>query len=101
MNYQIIQDLLITLITKLIKADRPQKIISALILCRCLIEISQSFNYQSMLSLLNVHYDEEKQSYQEYNVIASILPNSKYALLQLDLFFYTSTGLGYLLLTVP
>ena len=89
MNYQILENLLITLITKLIEADRPQKIISALILCRCLIENSQSFNSQSLLPLFNVHYNEETQTYQEYNTVVSILPNSKYALFQLDLFFYT------------
>ena len=70
-----------TLITKLNEANRPQKIISTLILCRCLMDISTSFSSQNLLSLLNVHYDQEKQTFQEFHTVVSILPNFEYVLL--------------------
>ena len=44
-------------------------------------DISSSFSSQNLLSLLNVHYDQEKQTFQEFHTVVSILPNFKYVLL--------------------
>lgn len=56
----------------------PEKILSGLILCRSLMEISDVICDEIILSLLCVQYDEENERCYEYDTINSKLPSFEY-----------------------
>ena len=57
----------------LICTEQPQRILSSLILCRILMNITESFSDEKILLPLCVQYYEEKQQCHEYEIIASNL----------------------------
>ena len=62
-----------TLVETLNNTVLSKKIISGLILCRCLMEISKSYGCKSILSLLSVQYDQERKLCYEYDTVVSLL----------------------------
>ena len=62
-----------TLVEALNNTVSSKKILSGLILCRCLMEISKSYGCKSILSLLSVQYDQENKVCFEYDTVMSLL----------------------------
>lgn len=76
---QIFVNILMSLTRKLsCTLPTPEKILSGLILCRSLMEISDVVYDEAILSLLCVQYDEENEQCYEYETIASKLPSFEY-----------------------
>ena len=78
---QIIQSQLECSLSEVESSDHPSKILSGLVLCRCLVEISQSRLsgnvLKRLLLTLAVSYDETKSSCPEFDIITSAINNPK------------------------
>ena len=78
---QIFQNQLECLLAYVKESAHPLKILSGIVLCRCLIEISQNRLAPEVITRLlltmTVNFDEAKSYYLEFDIVKSAINNSK------------------------
>ncbi|XP_019852637.1 PREDICTED: uncharacterized protein LOC109582396 [Amphimedon queenslandica] len=79
---EVIRNQLECLLANVEERDHPLKILSGIVLCRCLMEISQnrltSKIITRLLSTMAVKYDEAKSCYLEFDIVKSAVNISKF-----------------------